>query len=180
MPKTKSDQQPITNPSEEIVAVVDEAGNTLSKVPRSELTDQHRWKIISVWIENSHGEVLLQQRSLKKKLGPGMWTCAVEGTVEDDDSYLDTATREIEEEIGLTDFSLIPANKILYRADFGSRLAQGYRVNCDWPIEKFTPQPEEVEQLQWRDKLEVIQEIQNGDSRYPRAAKGWLDMFDLV
>ncbi len=170
------------NPSDsnELVAVVDPNGKTIKKVRRSQLTDEYTWKIICVWIENSKGQVLLQQRSLKKRLGPGLWTCAVEGTVENDDSYLDTATREVQEEIGLDDFKLIKAKQVLYKAGVGSRLAQGYRIYCDWPIEKFKAQPEEVEQLQWVDKKTVVEGMKQGDPKYPISAKGWLTMFDLV
>ena len=163
----------------ELVAVIDKAGRTIDYVPRYKLGPQHTWKIISVWIENSQGEALMQQRSYQKALAPGLWTPAVEGTVEKDDSFLETAKREIAEEIGLTNFKLIPAKKIFYKAEFGLRLAQGYRATTDWPIERFTIQKEELEQLAWMDKQTVIKDIKAADSKYPVNAFIWLDMFDL-
>lgn len=164
----------------EIVAVVDEQGAVLEYVKRDRLKDDHRWKIISIWIEDGAGNVLIQQRSHKKRLGAGLWTPAVEGTVEKDDSFVLTAKREALEEIGLDDITLIPTKKVLYKSDFGSRLAQGYTAICKWPIERFVLQADEVAQLQWRPKQAVINEIKNGDPKYPRTSIIWLDMFNLV
>lgn len=165
--------------SEEIVAVVDENGKELDRVARSSLQDTHAWQIISVWIENSDGQVLLQQRSFSKPLGPGLWTCAVEGTVTGSDTFDETAAREVEEEIGLAPVRLVPTKKVFYKASHGSRLAQGYTAKCDWPIEKFRIQKEEVEQLAWLPREQVIREIQAKDPKYPASAVVWLDMFNL-
>ncbi len=166
--------------ADEKIAVVDDKGNILKLVTRGEIADNYTWRIICVWIENDNGQVLLQQRSYKKRLGPGLWTCAVEGTVEGNDTFETTANREIVEEIGLTEFKLVKANKVLYKAELGSRLAQGYKVKCNWPIEKFSPQESEVEQLKWVKRNEVIQKLQNNDPDFPKAGKVWLDMFNLV
>ena len=164
---------------EEIVAIVDESGTVQSSVPRSQLSNEHAWQIISVWIENDKGKVLLQQRSWNKKLGPGLWTCAVEGTVTGNDDFDQTAYREVAEEIGLTDIPLTPTKKVFYKADHGSRLAQGYTAKCNWPVNKFQIQEEEVEQLSWVPKAQVIQEILAKDPKYPTSAIVWLDMFNL-
>lgn len=164
---------------DEIVAIVDENGNVLDRVPRSRLADDHAWQIISVWIENGDGQVLLQQRSFRKKLGPGLWTCAVEGTVAGNDTFDETAAREVAEEIGLSNIPLKPTKKVFYKASHGSRLAQGYTAQCNWPLNKFKIQKEEVEQLAWVPKEQVIREIIAGDPKYPSAAPVWLDMFDL-
>lgn len=164
----------------ENVAVVDRDGSIVGYASRDDLEHDQIWRIICVWIENDAGQVLLQQRSLQKKLGAGKWTCAVEGTVENDDSYEETARREIAEEIGLTDFIMEPAKRVYYKAEYGSRIAQGYKVTCNLPLDKFTPQPEEVEQLKWVDRDSVIAEIKAKDPKYPETAYVWLDMFDLA
>jgi isopentenyldiphosphate isomerase len=165
---------------DEKIAIVETAGNIIKYVYRSQTKDSYTWRIICIWIENDKGQVLLQQRSKSKKLGPGLWTCAVEGTVEGNDSYADTARREIYEEIGLTDFELEKAGKILYKSDFGSRLAQGYKVKCNWPLSKFVAQPEEVEQLKWVDRKVVIDQLKLGHPDFPDSSKAWLEMFNLA
>lgn len=165
---------------QELVCIVDKQGNTIKKVKRGKLNDAYTWKIICVWIENNQGQVLLQQRSLNKRFGPGLWTCAVEGTVENEDEYLETAKREVKEEIGLTKFELLPTKQLLYKSDVGSRLAQGYKIICDWPIDKFAPQPEEVEKLEWRDKKTTVEQMKALHPDFPAAGQAWLEMFDLV
>src|SRR3990167_156537 len=58
-------------------------------------------RVSGLWIENRSGEVLLSQRSYKKKFGPGRWSIAVAGTVEEDETYLSNIIKETEEEIGI-------------------------------------------------------------------------------
>ncbi len=165
---------------QERVAIVDRDNSVLGYVKRSDLTNDHTWRIISVWIENDRGQVLLQQRSLNKSHAGGKWTCAVEGTVEGDDEYEDTARREVVEEIGLDNFELRPAKRLYCKTSHGSRIAQGYQISCNWPIEKFVIQKSEVADLRWIDRKTVIEDIKSGDPKYPRSAKIWLEMFDLV
>ena len=166
--------------ADEKVAIVDEGNKVVGYKLYSELSKNDTWRIISVWIENGKGQVLMQQRSFAKKLGPGLWTPAVEGTVDGDDSYLETAKRETQEEIGLTRHELRPTKLLRYKAEHGFRIVQGYLIKCDWPIEKFTPQEEELADLLWLDKQEVIDEIKSGDPKYPVSAGVWLTLFNLV
>ena len=163
-----------------IVHIFNEDNVKIGEIPRKNLTTEHKWRIICVWIENDKGETLLQQRSLKKTHGPGLWTVAVEGTVENDDSFEETARREIEEEIGLKEFTMTTAKRISFEAATGWRDAQGYIVRCNWPIEKFTVQASEVEKLQWKNKKDVISKMKAQDPKYPKQAPIWLEMFDLV
>lgn len=166
--------------SKEAVYLVDENDNVIGSKLRDDLVDSDRWRTIAIWIEDGKGNVLMQQRSSKKTTSPGKWTCAVEGTVEYGSSYDETAIRELAEEIGVTGFGLSKANKSYYKSETGFRSAQGYTLILDWPIEKFTIQESEVEQILWRDKTEVLAEIKNHNSKYGSHAPVWLDMFDLV
>ena len=167
--------------ADEKIAVLDDKNNVIGYKLYSELTDDDLWKIISVWIEDGKGNALMQQRSFKKRLGPGLWTPAVEGTVDGDDSYEETAIREIEEEIGLpkSEYELIPSELSYYRAEYGSRVCQGYKIIGYWPLEKLVPQEEEVEQLAWLPIDTVVEEIKAGDPKYPSSAKIWLKLFNL-
>lgn len=167
---------------EELVAIVDKNNKVLDYKKYSELLDTDTWRIVSIWVENSHGEILLQQRSFNKSIAPGVWTPAAEGTVTEDDSYLETAIRELEEEIGLSSVELTPTQLLYIKASYGSRFMQGYVVHCDWPIEQFVKQDDEVEQLLWVDKKQLLEEL--GDKRshsreYPSAYKSWPKLFNL-
>ena len=113
--------------SEEIIQLVDENDNIINKKPRSKLANNDCWRIISLWITNDKGEVLLQQRSFDKKVAPGIWTAAVEGTVDYGDSYIITAKREAEEEVGLNNLIIEKSGKYFGPwGGFGKRKCQGF------------------------------------------------------
>ncbi|HSX23956.1 MAG TPA: NUDIX domain-containing protein, partial [Candidatus Saccharimonadales bacterium] len=134
-------------------------------------------------VENSKGQVLLQQRSFDLKISPGNWTPAADGTVPKDSTYDETAPRELEEEVGLKGVPLIKTNKIHAKFEFGWRQVQGYTVICDWPLEKFTIQRDEVEQIEWVDKQQLLAEISGKAPHtrvYPPSCKMWPKLFNLV
>lgn len=170
-------------PNDETVATVDAQDNPIGQKLRSELTNTDCWRMVSVWIENDQGQVLLQQRSQGKKHSPGSWTPAAEGTVALGDDYQTTAYRELEEEIGLTGHELTPTNKVHAKFESGERQCQGYRTICNWPIEQFAIQLEEVERIEWVDKGRVIDEIMGKaphTRKWPKSIKYWPDVFGLV
>ena len=166
--------------TDEIIGIVDKDGNILKYVKRGTLQDNQTWRNVCIWVENDKNQVLMQQRQHHKIVNPGLWTCAVEGTITEDEPALDTAIREMEEEIGLTSVKLVPTKKLHYKASHGWRLSQGYKAICNWPVEKFTPQPEEVAQVQWFDRSELIAKLKAGDAMFPPSGKIWLEMFDLL
>lgn len=142
--------------TKEKIYLVDAKDKIIGSIYRSDLTDSDCWRIISVWITNDAGEILLQQRSLKKKIYPGIWTAAVEGTVEAGDDYNETAKREVQEEIGLADAELTQANKYHGRwGSFGSRQAQGYKVVFNGTIDELTAQESEVGDIKWFSRAEL-------------------------
>jgi isopentenyldiphosphate isomerase len=58
---------------DEKIAVIDHKNRVVGYKLYSELADADTWRIISVWAENDKGQVLMQQRSFQKKLGPGAY-----------------------------------------------------------------------------------------------------------
>lgn len=167
---------------DERVAVLDEKSNIIGYKSRNDLTDNDCWQTVCVWVENNDGQVLLQQRAFDRKINPGMWTNAVIGTVTGDDTEDDTALRESQEEIGLTGFELQKTKRLRYKATFGWRWAQGYKIVCEWPLEKFTIQKEEVVQLAWVDKKQLLQEITGRvkhSKPYVDVCHVWPELFDL-
>lgn len=108
------------------------------------------FRTASLWITNSKGEILLAQRKLDKKTDPGKWAEAVGGTVQNDDSYEETAIREAAEELGLTvDASVIVPGPKQFIATPCQYFVQWYKIVVDQPLDSFAIQPEEVEQIAW-------------------------------
>src|SRR5579859_6686265 len=58
-------------------------------------------RAISVWLVNSQGQVLLQQRSAEKIVGAGWWGNTVCGNVWPRESYEACARRRLEVELGI-------------------------------------------------------------------------------
>ena len=58
-------------------------------------------RAVHILVFNQRGELFLQKRSMSKDNDPGMWDSSAAGHVDSGESYLDCATREIEEELGV-------------------------------------------------------------------------------
>eukprot|EP01119_Soliformovum_irregulare_P014431 TRINITY_DN3947_c0_g1_i2.p1 TRINITY_DN3947_c0_g1~~TRINITY_DN3947_c0_g1_i2.p1 ORF type:complete len:185 (+),score=48.17 TRINITY_DN3947_c0_g1_i2:17-571(+) len=69
--------------TEEYLDVLDENGKfTGISHPRSQVHREGLWhRVVHVWIVNSKGQVLLQQRTLNKESWPGMWDISSAGHI---------------------------------------------------------------------------------------------------
>lgn len=170
--------------SEEIVYLVDKNDNIIGTKPRNQLTDEDCWRDVAIWVEDSsHTYTLVQQRSSLKKYGPNTWTCAAAGTVEYPESYLQTATREVYEEIGLHGCELAATGHVHAKHSFGYRVTHGFAIICDWNIDDFRAQTSEVAQLEWVPRNQVISEISGNQPHtrpWPPTAKLWISLFNLA
>jgi isopentenyldiphosphate isomerase len=166
----------------EKVAVVNQQDEVIGWKWRADLTDDDCWRIVSLWLENDQDQVLLQQRSWDKKLERGHWSPAAVGTVLLGHGYEDTALREAEEEIGLRGVALEVIKKTYLKGPLGWRQEVSFHARCNWPIKQFTPQTEEVANLAWVDKAELMAEIrgEKPHSRdYVSTFPQWPEIFDL-
>jgi len=164
----------------EMVAVVDKNDNVLGTKPRDKLAKTDLVRISVLWIENSRGEVLLQQRSLNKSVAPGVWGPTA-GTVQAHQTYLTNIIDEAAEEIGLTGITPIEVGKRVYwepNGPFG-RIFMFFRVVVDQPVEEFTIQEEEVERLKWWDKQALIEAVSEHPELYVPSAVFWKEMYYL-
>lgn len=86
----------------EQIAWVDDADQLLGALPRAELRERGligRGTFILLF--NSAGELCINRRSLSKAVYPGYWDVAAGGMVAADESYAESAARELEEELGV-------------------------------------------------------------------------------
>jgi len=86
----------------ENVVVVDPEDNVLGLMEKLQAHKKgllHR--ALSVFIFNSYGEMLLQQRSASKYHSPNKWTNACCSHPRENESYQDAAHRRISEELGI-------------------------------------------------------------------------------
>lgn len=88
---------------DELFDLVDADDNVIGIVRRA---DAHAdpallHRSVQVLVFGSDGSVLLQRRSRHKDLYPGYWCASAAGHVAHGESYDETASREIEEELGI-------------------------------------------------------------------------------
>lgn len=134
------------------------------------------FRTASLWITNSNGDILLAQRKFDKKVDPGKWAEAVGGTVENDDTYEATVTREAEEELGIRDVKIALGPKQLITTPC-SYFVQWYVAVIDEPIDHFVIQEDEVEQIAWISRQQLERELQETPDKYIEAMSGILNLF---
>ncbi|MCI8309320.1 MAG: NUDIX domain-containing protein [Clostridia bacterium] len=154
---------------EEFFDILNENGEYLNEVQtRDKCHKEGLWhKAIAVFIINSKGQVLLQKRSSNKKMWPNMWDITSGGHVLSGEFGFQAAIRETKEELGVNldreDITFIGSvisnnkkNDILDK-----HFNEYYIVNKDIDETKLKLQKEEVSEVKWMDKQEIINRIKN-------------------
>lgn len=159
----------------ELLDILDENGNYTGKVEeRKVVHDNGLWHIhVGVWIMNKKGELLFQQRSMKKKVNPGKWT-RTGGHVDSGETPLNAVQRETFEEIGvkipLDKFELLSINKEeIYIPDYqiiNRHFTYSYFAMVNYKIEEYTMQEEEVSDLKYITIEEMEEAYKNKDNNY--------------
>lgn len=89
---------------EELLQVYDEAGNETEALPRSVVHEKpvkHWHGVVNVWLVNKSGDLMVSLRSKSVSGNPGKWQTYFGGHVPAGMSHLETAVKELEEEVGL-------------------------------------------------------------------------------
>ena len=138
---------PYDNPAE-LFDVVDAEDRVIGQATRSEVHARgllHRAS--HVFVFNSDGQLLLQQRSATKDAHPLCWTSSCSGHLDAGETYEIAAVRELKEEIGLeadVEFLVkLPAGQ----ETSNEHTALFRTTSDDCP----RPDPTEVADLQWGD-----------------------------
>ena len=133
------------------IIIVDENDNPVGVRARGERgrgAPSGIYRVASLWLTNSRGEILLAQRALTKN-DPGKWVPPVNGTVEEGETYESNILKEIVEELGVTDLHPKPAHKF-FRVELDRRyFVQFFEDVTDKAIADFYPDPYEIMGLRW-------------------------------
>ncbi len=102
------------------VILVDENDSAIGPMTVNKY-DAHRnppklHRAVSVWLLNSNGELLFQQRSQHKFTAQGWWANTICGNVIPGESYAECADRRLEEELGITEVNVQPFYSFQYWA----------------------------------------------------------------
>lgn len=144
----------------EEIAWVNERDQLLGSLPRAELRERGligRGTFILLF--NSAGELCVHRRSLSKAVYPGYWDAAAGGMVQADESYALSASRELEEELGVSGVALREHGTFLFDEP-GNRLwCAVFSAVSDGPL---TLQPEEVLEARFVDPKAALTEAEAG------------------
>lgn len=167
--------------------IVDEngvpTGETVSRETAHREGTRHR--TAHVWIArktDSGYAVLLQKRSLNKDSFPGMYDTSSAGHIPAGDEPLESALRELKEELGIEatpgQLSYAGMFRIQYEKEFHGQLFRDNEVANVYvyqePVEigSFMLQESEVSEVRWFDLDEVCNEIKTDRSRFCVPAGG--------
>ncbi len=154
---------------EELVDVLNEKGMYTGKTEtRINCSKQGLWhKAVCVFIINSKGQVLLQKRSESKKTWPNMWDVTAGGNVLAGEFGFQAIMRECKEELGIE----LSKNDITFIGSAISTNKKGdiinnyfneyYIANKEIDTTKLQLQKEEVSEVKWMDRVEIIEKIKD-------------------
>ncbi|OIQ22334.1 NUDIX domain-containing protein [Lacinutrix sp. MedPE-SW] len=151
---------------DELIDIVSNTGETTGKTAlKSVIHSKGLYhNTVHIWFYTTTGQILLQQRAATKAICPLLWDVSVAGHIDAGETLKKGATREIEEEIGLSicedDLTKIGTFKCFKKYDNGiidNEFHHTYIAQLKVDINKLTPQKEEVEAL----KLVSTETFQN-------------------
>lgn len=158
--------------TEENVILVDSADKAIGTMPKMEAhVEGVMHRAFSVFIFNSAGELLLQQRALTKYHSPGMWTNTCCSHPRPGEDTLEAAKRRINEEMGIK-CQLTPIFSFSYLAKFENGLIEHEFDHVYFGQSDSIPHPNPQEVASFRYvKLEDLQaELQT----HPEQFTPWL------
>ncbi|WP_342653753.1 NUDIX hydrolase [Pseudomonas sp. F3-2] len=131
----------------ELIAWVDRQDQLLGALPRAELRERGLiGRGTYILLFNSSGELCVHQRTLSKAIYPGYWDVAAGGMVQADETYAESAARELEEELGVSGVELTAHERFFFDQP-GNRLwCAVFSAVWDGPLNL---QPEEVIQARF-------------------------------
>ena len=167
----------------EMFDIVDENGEPTGTVKERtkvhEDGDLHRTSHVWIVRDNNKGglDVLLQKRSESKDSNPGCYDISSAGHIPAGCGYLDSALRELKEELGIDasseELELSLIRRISYSDIFHWKLFKDNQVTRvykmrrnDIDIEKLNLQKEEVEEVIWMDYEECIKAVKNNTIKH--------------
>lgn len=151
---------------EELLKVYSVDGACLGMELRSKVHEEQLFHLeVAVWIINSNRELLLEKRSLAKKLNPGRYSlCA--GHVTGEDSVEDTLIREAKEEIGLNiqNYAYQYVTVVTRKEPNNYCFSHHYILFADINLADLTIQTEELSEVIYMDYDEFKHRVQNNDN----------------
>jgi isopentenyl-diphosphate Delta-isomerase len=128
-------------------------------------TNGLRHRIARISVLNSRGQLLVQKRSFDKPLYPGCWDISVSGHVDEGETYMQAALRELSEEIGISCHDIEEVGRYYIELTHEwrnmKRFVAVFRLVLPDPVPEFTFAEGEVESAEWMDVDKVKSIVQD-------------------
>ncbi len=154
---------------EEYFDVLNEFGEFTGEIAtREECHEKGLWhRAIYGFVFNYEGDVLLQKRSANKKLWPNLWDITAGGHVLAGEFGTQALIREIKEELGIDVLEdevkyLVGSTSVNIKGNIiNKHFNECYIVMKDIDISEIKLQEEEVSDIRWFTKEEILNRINN-------------------
>ena len=170
---------------QEFLDVVDENNNfTGEKIERSIAHDKgvfHRG--VHAWIVDDESRVLLQKRSMRKRINPGVLTSSAAGHIESGSTPDESMRKEAREELGIV-LRELPEPVIVKRMTRGKSYIENeflyvYFISLNLKEEDITIQKDEVEKVQFMKINNFLEDYELNSEKYSHYGKDyWQVVFE--
>lgn len=154
----------------ELLDVLDSEGNYTGKTADRAVAHAdglwHKGVVLFI-VSPDHQHILLQKRSHTKKLWPGLWDVGVGGHVDAGEFGYQTIIREAAEELGLklSEHDPLFIGCSTSTQSFGdiknNHFNEYYVLERDFNPSDLTLQPDEVDEVRWFDRTDLVARIKN-------------------
>ena len=160
----------------EKIIIVNEKDEIIGYKERKTLDEGDIYRVSALWLTNSKGEILLAKRNKNKSHNPGMWGPAVAGTVDEGETYEENIIKETEEEIGLSKVSFVLGPKVRRSGQY-EHFTQWFTLTIDKEVSEFKIQEDEVEEVKWFTKEELINRLDTSSEEFLPTMKKYFKLF---
>lgn len=115
--------------------IVNEEDEIIGYKEKSEMLPTDIYRVCGLTVVNTSKQVLLTQRAYNKRHDPGKRSFGMGGTVEQGETYEESAIRETFEELGITISNPIWIDKYLSRSETNNFFSMEYMVRVPDDIE---------------------------------------------
>lgn len=145
----------------EMFPAVDENGNIIGAISRGEAHNGTKTlhPVVHLHVFNSKGELYLQHRPMWKDIQPGKWDTATGGHIDLGENVEQALTREVREELGITNFTSELLGHYVFESKVEKELVYAYKTIYDGPV---TPNAEELDGGRFWNHKEIITNIGKG------------------
>lgn len=155
---------------DELLDVVDHQDQAVRAEKRGVIHfHKFRHRAVHILIYNRAGQVFLQRRAKTKDTFPDRWDSSCSGHVDTGEDYLESALRELKEELGIMGVGaefITPLFKIDACPQTGSEFVWVYRAQHEGP---FTLNPDEISRGEFFDAKEVSRLISASPEQFAPA-----------